>query len=209
MSHYNIYSDLGIDPAMSSAEITRILDQRLADTSPSDTAELDRLRTSRQLFADEARRRDYDRALNDPTSPEITIARFREFASGRETAPAPVGAATTAYRWDGAESPAWHQGSGRSGVDMGFFAVTPDRQRSESLMWLIGFGIIVLGWLYLLFTLISAQQEVANSSDIFVGAGAYSAIVTTSVFAVLHTIAMLTILQFLWNLRMYIGRFVR
>lgn len=210
MAHYDVYSDLGINPSLESPEIVEILDERIASTSPGNVADLDRLKTSRQLFSNESRRREYDRALNDPSSPEISISKFREFARGRDTATASGSHAVAASRqWDAQSAPTQRPAPASTSIDLRFLAVSPDRQRSESLMWLIGFGIIVLGWLYLLFTLLSATRQLDSSDSIFAGFGVIDVAMTTSVFAVLHTIAMLTVLQFLWNLRMFAGRFVR
>lgn len=226
MAHYNVYSDLGIDPSLDSTEIVGILDQRIAATDPGDSAELDRLRTARQLFASESNRRNYDRALGDEGAPTINISRFRDFArGGQETASSSTRVTASTYSWDdvapghaqsqaATPAPAWastpaDQSNPQPSFDLRTLAVAPGRERSESLMWLTGFGIILLGWLYLPISAFSASRKATVSEDYFAGFDMMGEIAGTVGFVLLHTIAMLVLLQFLWNFRMYLGRGMR
>ncbi|KGM18013.1 hypothetical protein MA47_11015 [Corynebacterium auriscanis] len=82
MAHYNIYDDLGIDRNLESSRIVNLIDERLSSTPRDNVADFDRLTTSRHLFEDDSRRSAYDKALDDPDHPDITIGSFRAFADG-------------------------------------------------------------------------------------------------------------------------------
>lgn len=298
MAHYNIYEDLGIDRSLDSARIVTILDERLAETSRDDAAEQDRLNTSRKLFEVDSRRAAYDRALDDPHHPEITIGSFRSFADGTFGTSASSGVDSSESSTTGASSfgrfnsnsapsagavpssssgslsrpasqevstpqapaphrapeensdysrgPAnhgptsspWNSPNGRPrfspnsqhgfangdymgsaqnnqtginqnshaqvGFEMRSLAVSPGRRRTESLMWLIGWGLILLPWIYLLLDLLFsgnssssswiAQVESASNLGYLIG------------FTLLHTIGMLILLNFLWHLRVFYGK---
>lgn len=231
MNHYDIYADLGIDRAQRSEDIVAEIDQRMSATPPDDNATLDMLRTSRDLFADESRRKAYDEALDNPAGPALGIGDFRQFANGtypqrkQETqaskpdtpgqsnggTASPTAPASTAQQ-AGSTFPAGHtapaaaagQPAGMT-IDLRTLAVAPGRQRSESLMWLIGFGIILLAWVIALFSLLFGESETTSVEFLDEGAKMI-ADGARFVLAFVHTFAMLVVLQFLWNLRMYIGK---
>lgn len=286
MAHYNIYDDLNLDRSLGSATIAKILDDRLATTPASDVADQDRLKTALQLFRDESRREAYDKALDDPSSPEITIGRFRAFADGINpngtkhqateapqagaSASAPSGshaagslqtgaaagepAHTEPSHNSSAPSPAQPQAQSQAqpqsdqgqipwsaapaqqttaqhaafpaapaqgaapqglatqpgqkphnqgGFDLSSLAVHPDRKRTESLMWLIGWVLILLPWLFLLAMLLFGQDSSGGLLDGFYQASGI-AIVTLAVL--FHTGGMLVTLNTIWHIRVFFGR---
>ncbi|WJY71950.1 hypothetical protein [Corynebacterium auriscanis] len=278
MAHYNIYDDLGIDRNLESSRIVNLIDERLSSTPRDNVADFDRLTTSRHLFEDDSRRSAYDKALDDPDHPDITIGSFRAFADGTystqstkasaQASPWPasqlsapgstfstpssfsnsptfsdstppsspshqasagplnsLGAAShSEASWNpnrvNLPSPAatsTHMGAlpnnetgiipdqpASAGFDLRTLAVPPSRKRTQSLMWLIGWGIILFPWLILpLIYLFGGPSESASLSEAFDHEATLLAI---AVFTLLHTAAMLVLLNFVWHLRIYLGR---
>lgn len=217
MNHYDIYSDLGVDRSESSADIVNKIDQRLATTQPDDRVNLDKLRTARELFADDSRRASYDKALDDPNSSEIGIREFRQFASGNSPQQAQTAFATNTGaggpRPQQSPTPATNQqptnnapgASTGISIDLRTLAAAPGRTRDESLMWLIGWGIIFLVWTFNLLNLLFGGGE-SSSSDLFAEAESAMNDGLRSVAVVVFTLFFLILLQFVWNLRVYVGR---
>lgn len=260
MAHYDIYEDLGLDRSLESGKTTKILDERLAATPSGNVADLDRLKTARKLFEDDTRRVAYDKALADPTSPEITIGRFRAFADGTfsdTTARKPQSTtsvsrheATTSgvttsnssashrastptnmswaesdvhgpvsqqspshsvgysgYSPTAAHAPSSQSTSGApnpTGFDLRSLAVSPNRKRTESLMWLIGWMLILLGWLVLLGYLVFDRG--GSSEGLFASIERASVLGFLVSFVIFHTAGMLVTLNSIWHLRVYYGR---
>ena len=96
-----------------------------------------------------------------------------------------------------------HQSSGQVGFDLKLLAVHPDRRRTESLMWLIGWVLILLPWLFLLAMLLFGQ----DSSGSFFG-GLYQASETAivAIGVLFHTGGTLVLLNTLWHIRVFFGR---
>ena len=109
------------------------------------------------------------------------------------------------------------------------FAVEPSRQRSESIMWAIGWGIVFLPWLVALLSFIGATigGAVAGSqaSSMMEEYGAIEelleldrmvsgmqqiarllSLIATGTFAALHTIGCVVFLQLVWTIRKIVGR---
>ena len=88
-------------------------------------------------------------------------------------------------------------------MNLAAIAVPADRKRTQSLMWLIGWGLILLPWLYFLLTFLFGEHD----SDGFLESLEHTeTLITILVFTILHTAAMLVVLNFLWHLRGYLGR---
>ena len=109
------------------------------------------------------------------------------------------------------------------------FAVEPSRQRSQSIMWAIGWGIVFLPWLVALLSFIGATVggAVAGSqaSSMMEEYGAIEelleldrmvsgmqqiarllSLIATGTFAALHTIGCVVFLQLVWTIRKIVGR---
>lgn len=95
------------------------------------------------------------------------------------------------------------QSSGQVGFDLKLLAVHPDRRRTESLMWLIGWVLILLPWLFLLALLLFGQDSSGSSLNSFYQASE-TAIVAIGVL--FHTGGMLVLLNTLWHIRVFFGR---
>ncbi|WP_273352624.1 hypothetical protein [Corynebacterium resistens] len=222
MAHYDIYDDLGIDRSLDSARIVNLIDERLASTPHDNSAEHDRLSTSRRLFEDDARRAAYDKALDDPNQPDITISKFRAFAdhapqkqnpwantedhytASPQSANAipPKSTNAISYPHDN-RTGLTPEHSAQLNLNLAAIAVPADRKRTQSLMWLIGWGLILLPWLYFLLTFLFGEHD----SDGFLESLEHTeTLITILVFTILHTAAMLVVLNFLWHLRGYLGR---
>ena len=96
-----------------------------------------------------------------------------------------------------------HQTSGQTGFDLRLLAVHPDRRRTESLMWLIGWVLILLPWLFLLAMLLFGQDSSGSSLNSFYQASG------TAIFAIgvlFHTGGTLVLLNTLWHIRVFFGR---
>ena len=100
-------------------------------------------------------------------------------------------------------------------LDFSAFAITEERSRSRSLMWTIGWGWIFLTWLYMLLVLLTTDfDSTAETSSGLLGmiSGYEKAMdevgkmVGTLGFVLLNTIGSLVFLQFVWNIRNYLGR---
>ena len=95
------------------------------------------------------------------------------------------------------------QTSGQTGFDLRFLAVHPGRRRTESLMWLIGWVLILLPWLFLLAMLLFGQDSSGSSLNSFYQASG------TAIFAIgvlFHTGGTLVLLNTLWHIRVFFGR---
>lgn len=260
MAHYNIYEDLGIDRSLESSGIVSLIDERLASTPHGNSADYDRLITSRRLFEDDSRRSAYDKALDDPNHPDITIGTFRSFADGTNSTPtssqpsaphsafsaAPsssISTPTSPARHSAPEHPnssasasqqhnPWNFNQGnhssantmnthigsmqnnQTGIntaepvpislDLRALAVSPERKRTQSLMWLIGWGLITIPWLVFPFIYFFGGPD--DSAGFFETLDHEAMLAGTLAFAILNTIALLIVLNFVWHLRVYLGR---
>lgn len=95
------------------------------------------------------------------------------------------------------------QPSGQTGFDLRLLAVHPGRRRTESLMWLIGWVLILLPWLFLLAMLLFGQDSSGSSLNSFYQASG------TAIFAIgvlFHTGGTLVLLNTLWHIRVFFGR---
>ena len=95
------------------------------------------------------------------------------------------------------------QTSGQTGFDLRLLAVHPGRRRTESLMWLIGWVLILLPWLFLLAMLLFGQDSSGSSLNSFYQASG------TAIFAIgvlFHTGGTLVLLNTLWHIRVFFGR---
>lgn len=111
------------------------------------------------------------------------------------TAPAPASTGTTSFHFD-----------------MARLAVAPGRRRSESIMWAIGRGIIVLVWLYAGFGILTMDDSSGSGSSGLVGldnaldeASQALSMLGVVAFALVNTVAMIAVLQFVWTVRCIVG----
>lgn len=109
------------------------------------------------------------------------------------------------------------------------FAVEPSRQRSESIMWAIGWGIVFLPWLVALLSFIGATiggavagsqassmmeeydaiEELLELDRMVSGMQQIArllSLIATGTFAALHTIGCVVFLQLVWTIRKIVGR---
>lgn len=217
MAHYNVYEDLGIDRSLNSSRIVSLIDERLDSAPREDSAEHDRLSTSRRLFEDDARRAAYDKALDDPSQPDITISKFRALADRAPQKQNPW--ATPEDHYTASPQPTnsiFYAPDNRTGLtpenstqltlNLAAIAVPADRRRTQSLMWLIGWGLILLPWLYFLLLLIFGNRDPEGFLESLAQA---ETLIAVPAFTFLHTAGTLVVLNFLWHLRVYLGRKLR
>ncbi|AZA12367.1 hypothetical protein [Corynebacterium gerontici] len=188
---YDLYEDLNLDRSADSSTIAQLLSQRLSITASPE--EQDKLSTARAILGNPSNRSVYDAELDDASRTSLDISRLREIAA--MNAPAQQG-------WN----PAPRQ---QLQFDTNWFPVAPGRQRSSSLMWAIGTGLIVLAWVYLFLKmafLSSAVQQSTGFTGLFEAADALDSASATAFNVVLFTVCTGVGLQLLWNIRMVMGR---
>lgn len=113
------------------------------------------------------------------------------------------------YSPTAAHAPSQRPASGApnpTGFDLRSLAVSPNRKRTESLMWLIGWMLILLGWLVLLGYLVFDRGS--SSDGIFESIEHASALGFLVSFVIFNTAGMLVTLNSIWHLRVYYGRMI-
>lgn len=233
---YDAYEDLGLSRSLSSAELSQRIDTKISTVDPTNVAELDKLQTIRSILGSQHRRASYDAMLNDSAVHDLGVAQLRSIAAQPEEKDDPAAAAQSwttqtvsssplsgQQRAFGQASPAFvSEGQGAQGtrsvnvsLDVSSFYVTDERPRSSSLMWTIGWGWIFLTWLYMLFVLMTTDfsSSAESSGGLFSMISGYekqidevSKMLGTLGFVLLNTIGCLVFLQFVWNVRNYLGR---
>lgn len=81
MSHYNLYSSLGLDRSQSAESIEYEIEQRINAGLINNPGGLDELQVAQRVLGDPERRAIYDRRLDDPYAPEITVDALRQLAT--------------------------------------------------------------------------------------------------------------------------------
>ncbi|MDN6440328.1 MAG: hypothetical protein L0K27_12765, partial [Corynebacterium nuruki] len=81
MSHYDLYTSLGLDRTAPTTALATDIDRRIADLGAAGGARYSELRTARAVLGDDGRRRLYDQQLDNPAAPEITVADVEELAA--------------------------------------------------------------------------------------------------------------------------------
>lgn len=84
MAGYNVYEDYGFDRSWSSSRLVEAVDAKLAQVSPDDAQNRDRLQTFREIFSSPSRRVKYDAELDNPLVASIPVSRIREIAAEPE-----------------------------------------------------------------------------------------------------------------------------
>ncbi|RAV33613.1 hypothetical protein [Corynebacterium heidelbergense] len=187
---FDLYESLQLNRDTPPADIERVLQARLNDLKnsgqPDNSPQVDEVRTAKSILADPYKRDSYDAALAD-SSTNVDIQWIKNLASTdlSRSNPMPFGAPQSS------QNPSVE-------INMSNIGVKEDRHPSQSLMWTIGYGIILLPWLYLLFRLVALGL---NSYD-----RRMSDVYSAGFFAAAHTAAMLVFLNLLWNIRKLMGR---
>lgn len=198
MSHYDLYQDLGLERSHTAAELFQELNSRLQQLDPGAHADRDKLQTVQKILGDAQRRSVYDAQLENASAPTIDIARLREIAAMQTQAPsAPQG---------------WAPQPSKQSIHVSMpavkFAVPEGRKKEDSLMWIIGWILILLGWIVVGFNLLILEFSGGGDTLSSVFDSAYTAgrLAASIVFAAANHAAMYTLLTVLWSVRRYAGR---
>ena len=235
MSDYNLYDSLSLDASANSADLIEEIDNKLAQVDPGDAAARDELSTARQIFSADNRRKQYDNDLANTTGPEVNIARIRYIAAlPSETAPqenlasytpapeyTPQHSAQPQQDWKPqatnqqfSSSSSFNVANKQVTVDFSnvTFPVEPDRQRCQSIMWCVLWGILLLMWLIAGIRGLSLAGEASDttamglifdSSELESKTADFSASLIKTLVA---TPLMLILWEFVWSIRKTIGR---
>lgn len=108
MSHYNLYSSLGLDRSQSAESIEYEIEQRINAGLINNPGGIDELQVAQRVLGDPDRRAIYDRRLDDPYAPEITVDALRQLATtevaSQQTAAAYDGSTDSSYARRGYDS---------------------------------------------------------------------------------------------------------
>lgn len=85
MSRYTFYSSLGLDRDRDPQQLAAQLDQWLKMPG-LDRAQVAELQAARAILGDPVKRTEYDRRIDDPSAPDMTMAEMQELAA-RQSAP--------------------------------------------------------------------------------------------------------------------------
>lgn len=234
MPHYNLYDSLSLDASADSTDLIAEIDNKLAHVDPADTAARDELNTARQIFSADNRRKQYDNELADATGAEVDIARIRYIAAlPSDTAPQENPASNSpvpgyapqpsAQQQDWKPQATNHQSSSNSSFNVAnkqftvdfsnvAFSVEPDRQRCQSIMWCVLWGILLLMWLIAGIRGLSLAGEasdvtaldlVFDSSELESKTAGFSA---SLIKTLVTTPLMLILWEFVWSIRKTMGR---
>ncbi|AZA14336.1 hypothetical protein ACFPVT_03930 [Corynebacterium choanae] len=102
-----------------------------------------------------------------------------------------------------------HEAAGNLKSNPSWIAVDPKRQRSDSLMWAIVTGIIVLMWTIEFFKFLLLAGTASKSESLLETFGLVSAaedFFYDAMFTLVGSIVLLVLCQLAWNIRMVIGR---
>lgn len=220
-NHYNLYEDLDLHRAAGPEELRQALSARLAALNPDDDVNRDKLTVATSVLGEPHRRALYDRELDDPNAPEITIRRLREIAESpvsppigqqarAQTASDDPWLAATRRQRQAPTSAAWGPSNAvpATGQTTQFHAsmlgVPANRPRCSSIMWTIGWAVIFLAWLLLLVLLLFGNK--GSDQGLFDSVSYAGGLFAIAALCILHTIAVLVFCQLLWNIRVLIGR---
>ncbi|MDK4252920.1 hypothetical protein [Corynebacterium propinquum] len=237
MSHYNLYDSLSLDAASDSAELTAEIDRKLAQISPDDEVARDELSTARKIFASHNRRKHYDEEIADSSGPEVNIARIKDIAElpDEPQSAQAVPASENSSSDDSASG--WQQYAQQTSttsepvkrntslnmsekqltVDFSSktFAVAPRRQRCQSIMWAVVWGLLLLMWIIAGirgWLLANAASEADVFGEIVGALGGASpveekgnAFAASAARAVLVTPLLLLLGEFVWTIRKIMG----
>ncbi|AZA09882.1 hypothetical protein [Corynebacterium pseudopelargi] len=200
MAHYDLYQDLSLERSKSAAELANELQVRIQQLAPGANAERDKLQTAQKILGDAQRRSVYDAQLDDASAPTIDIARLREIAAMQTQSQA------SQQGWSEQAHPL--NRTYNLQVNASKFPVSAQRKKEDSLMWTIGWGVILLGWIIVGFNILVVRFSSGAESLEAAFDTAYSAgrLVMSIFMAAINHAAMYTLLSVLWGVRRYMGR---